>query len=250
MVQKPIEKTAEWLYGNIISAHDLIKSEDAQPLQDACALFIAIKEYHNWAKQAEENLEALQRDGLSRQLVDEHGQIINELLVTGRDIYFWATKLKLPTIPKKLLRFAEKIGCGDVRYKNWLEEWLEVLGELTNVSIEVEAVTSRFIKPKEGGPVENWHNDDFTKVIWNGERYAFNKTQARVIEYLLRNKRASEESIGEYIGSDNEYYRLRHTFRQKKGNKSVMHPAWGTMIVNDGKGIYALSKKNQESSEK
>lgn len=53
-----------------------------------------------------------------------------------------------------------------------------------------------------------------------------------------------------HIESANDYYRLRHTFRQKKGKESKMHSAWGTMIVKDGKGIYALNEKNQESPEK
>ncbi len=60
----------------------------------------------------------------------------------------------------------------------------------------------------------------------------------------------SEKSVGEHIESDNEHYRIRHTFRKKRGKKNKMHPAWGTMIINDGKDIYALNEKKQESPEK
>jgi len=104
--------------------------------------------------------------------------------------------------------------------------------------------------PDKDGQGDNWHNEDFTEVRWNGKKYTFNKTQARVVEYLWANKRASEKSIGEHIETANDHYRLRHTFRQKNGKKVTMHLAWGTMIVKNGKGIYALSEKKQKSPKK
>ncbi len=89
---------------------------------------------------------------------------------------------------------------------------------------------------------ENWHNDDFTEVLWNGKKYKFNKPQqALSVEYLWKNKRAREKSIGEAIGSEADNFRLIHTFRQH-GKKTKMHPAWETMIVPDGKGIFALAE--------
>jgi hypothetical protein len=56
----------------------------------------------------------------------------------------------------------------------------------------------------------------------------------------------SEKTIGEKIISANDNYRLRHTFRvvatAKKGRgKVTMHPAWGTMIVAGGKGLFRLA---------
>ncbi len=94
----------------------------------------------------------------------------------------------------------------------------------------------------KGGQSENWHNDDFTEVVWNGKQYKFNKPQqALSVGYLWKNKRAREKSIGEAIGSEAENFRLIHIFRQQ-GKKTKMHPAWGTMIVPDGKGIYALAE--------
>jgi len=55
------------------------------------------------------------------------------------------------------------------------------------------------------------------------------------IKYLWNSKRAREKSIGEAIGSEADNFRLTHVFRQKD-KKIKMHPAWGTMIVPDGKG--------------
>jgi hypothetical protein len=95
---------------------------------------------------------------------------------------------------------------------------------------------------KKAGQGKNWHNDDFTEVRWNGRRYKFDKQQqALSVGYLWNNKRAREKSIGEAIGSEADNFRLIHIFRQS-GKKAKMHPAWGTMIIADGKGIYALAE--------
>jgi len=96
----------------------------------------------------------------------------------------------------------------------------------------------------------NWHNEDFTEVLWNGQKYTFNKTQALVVEYLWNNRRGSEKTIGEKLESDNQNYRLRHTFREKKKGKTKMHPAFDKMIVSDGKGIYALNEKTKNPPKK
>jgi len=91
---------------------------------------------------------------------------------------------------------------------------------------------------------ENWHNEDFTKVRWDGKTYKFDtQQQTLAIKYLWENKRAREKNIGEVIGSSADNFRLFHIFRQKGKKKTKMHPAWGTMIVPDGKGVYALAEK-------
>ena len=90
---------------------------------------------------------------------------------------------------------------------------------------------------------DNWHNNDFTEVLWNGKKYKFNTPQQTLaVEYLWANKRAREKSIGEAIGSEADNFRLIHIFRQKR-KKAKMHPAWGKMIIPDGKGVYALAEK-------
>ncbi len=82
---------------------------------------------------------------------------------------------------------------------------------------------------------------DFTFVRWYGTDYKFNKTQAMCIRLLwLEWEKGrfglSDMTIREEIGSENNRYRLAHTFR----TKDIPHPAWGTMIQSDGKGIYQL----------
>ncbi len=94
------------------------------------------------------------------------------------------------------------------------------------------------------------HSEDFTSVIWFGTKYGFNKTQAKCIEILWKEWEKgkfglSEKTISEGIGSSDENYKLKNTFRTKKKNKGggyIMHPAWGTMIVpaDTGKGIFKL----------
>ncbi len=101
-------------------------------------------------------------------------------------------------------------------------------------------------KPKEkNGQSKNWHNEDFTEVLWNGKQYKFDKPQQTLsVKYLWENKRGREKSIGEAIGSEADNFRLIHIFRQRS-TKSKMHPAWGTMIIPDGKGIYALAERKK-----
>jgi hypothetical protein len=83
------------------------------------------------------------------------------------------------------------------------------------------------------------HSDDFSSVIWYGIKYPiFNKTQALVVGLLWKEwekgtPTLSDSTIKKVIGSANERFRLRHTFRN--------HPAFGTMIKSNGKGIYQLS---------
>ena len=81
------------------------------------------------------------------------------------------------------------------------------------------------------------HSDDFTSVRWHGTTYEFNKTQAHCISLLWPEWEKgkcglSEKTIGKAISSQNDNFRLVHTFRK--------HPAWGTVIVQAGKGCYRL----------
>ncbi len=98
---------------------------------------------------------------------------------------------------------------------------------------------------KAGDTKKNTHSADFTSVCWNGENYQFNATQAECVKFLWQEhekgtKTLREKTIGENIGSDNENFRLIHTFRDKK-TKTKMHLAWGKMIISCGKGTYGLA---------
>ncbi len=90
------------------------------------------------------------------------------------------------------------------------------------------------------------HSADFTSINWFGRRYEFNKTQAKCIELLWAEWEKgglglSEKTIRGEIGSENDNYRLVHTFRIKSGGQ---HPAWGTMIRTAGQGIFRLCAPN------
>jgi hypothetical protein len=57
------------------------------------------------------------------------------------------------------------------------------------------------------------HSEDFTSVIWFGTKYEFNKTQAKCIEILWKEWEKgklslSEKTIGEWIDSSDENYKL------------------------------------------
>lgn len=91
------------------------------------------------------------------------------------------------------------------------------------------------------------HSDDFTSVIWYGEKHEFNKTQAEAIKHLWAEWEKgelalSEKTVGEKIGSDNNNYKLAHTFR----TNGKRHPALGTMIHPLGKGKYRLGAPNHQ----
>lgn len=83
------------------------------------------------------------------------------------------------------------------------------------------------------------HSEDYSSVIWHGQRYTFNSTQALCIKLLWIEWEKGglglrEKTIGEKIESENDNYRLSHTFRN--------HKALGEMIYAVGDGGYRLGK--------
>jgi hypothetical protein len=101
----------------------------------------------------------------------------------------------------------------------------------------------------ESNELETTHNEDFTSVRWYGVPYPFSKgRQADSVRVLWeawekKTPRLSEKAIGEKIESSSDRFRLYHVFNPKdsKSGKRKPHPAWGTMIIRVGKGIFALS---------
>ncbi len=118
----------------------------------------------------------------------------------------------------------------------------EVLADLEKTAAQqLEAATGQPLKEKQSAIKDKgcWHNEDFTTVIWYGIEYQFNKRQARCIKYLWENESATEKRIGVILDTGAfTPYRLRDTFRNKKG----YHDAWGEMIQNAGKGCFKLTK--------
>ena len=85
------------------------------------------------------------------------------------------------------------------------------------------------------------HSDDFRSVNWFGKTFSFSDSQARCIEILWKHWERGKLSVHQLtianaIGSSNDNYRLRDTFRLNGG----MHPAWKSMIQRHGKGAYRL----------
>lgn len=117
----------------------------------------------------------------------------------------------------------------------------------------VSYMESEYVTPKK--PAENSegelkvsHSPDFTSVNWYGKRYRFAKgNQARTVSVLWEawekgEHGLSQETVGERINSTAGRFEMRKTFRSKNtSGRFELHPAWGTMIQNDGKGCYRLA---------
>jgi hypothetical protein len=93
--------------------------------------------------------------------------------------------------------------------------------------IEVELLT--FHKPV--------HSPDFHSVNWFGTVHVFSKLQADIVRILWENWENGTPAVGlDYIkthsGSDSD--KLASLFKK--------HSAWKTMIVERGKGVYALQE--------
>jgi hypothetical protein len=91
-------------------------------------------------------------------------------------------------------------------------------------------------------------SDDYTSADWFGTRYTFAKgNQAASVRVLAEAFQSgghslSQETIRERIGSNADKFDLRKVFRSKGRNGGYkQHPAWGTMIRQDGKGAYRLA---------
>lgn len=96
------------------------------------------------------------------------------------------------------------------------------------------------------------HSEDFSTAHWFGTDYVFTNAQAAVVRLLWseweRNRGGlKEETIGDKIrGDDLAKYRLRDTFKQRRG----MHPAWKTMIHSLGKGRFGLRAPDSQEHPK
>lgn len=92
-------------------------------------------------------------------------------------------------------------------------------------------------------PNQNVHfSSDFSVVVWQGQQYFFNRTQARVVELLYSESQKGtvglhQDTIGNRLQSCNSRFRLFHVFRNKNGK---MHPLWNVLVVRVEPGIYSL----------
>jgi len=122
--------------------------------------------------------------------------------------------------------------------------------ELLELLVDAEkkaAYTDREQKKGEKAQKPKYqHSEDYTSVVWFGKTYNFTKTQALCVKHLWAEWEKdeglglSEKTIGEKIATDSDNYKLKHTFRVRHGKKYRQHPAWGTMIVSCGKGVFCI----------
>jgi len=85
------------------------------------------------------------------------------------------------------------------------------------------------------------HSDDFKWVLWYGQEFTFNSTQAVIISLFWKGWKEGQNSIHQNtiaagISTSSRSYHLVDSFRQHKR----YHPAWRRMIHHLGKGIYIL----------
>ncbi len=84
----------------------------------------------------------------------------------------------------------------------------------------------------------NRHSCDYRSVVWNGQKYTFTPSQAAAVKILWDAYSNGTPAVGQAAileGIDSDADRLRDVFR------SGRHPAWRTMIVPSGKGVFRLS---------
>lgn len=94
-------------------------------------------------------------------------------------------------------------------------------------------------------PSSDGHNEDFSTVWWNGERYEFTRPQQRAIVKRLWEARergfplVTSKELRTVTGSEADEFSVPHIFRIKK-NKP--HPAWGKMIKTNKAGKYEIAE--------
>lgn len=80
-------------------------------------------------------------------------------------------------------------------------------------------------------------SEDFRSMNWNGTLYEFTPTQSRCLEVLYKAWQSRSPVIGQDLileRADSNSEKLRDVFDKGK------HPAWGTLIVSPGKGLFRL----------
>jgi len=137
-----------------------------------------------------------------------------------------------------------------------LPKWNDTWTNIEEVVKEHSLILADLIK-QIGGTVKetnqlsadskNVHSDDFSSVLWYGETYTFNATQALCVEMLWNAWEQSpglglrEANIGEKLKSDNLKFRLVHVFRQK----GKLHLCWEKMIHGRGDGSFYLGSPQE-----
>lgn len=91
-----------------------------------------------------------------------------------------------------------------------------------------------------GAEVDVSHDPDYRRCVWHGETFRFTPTQARCVAVLWQALREGTPELAQATilrEANSCQAALREVFRQRRGG---VHPAWGTMIVPQAKGVYRL----------
>jgi hypothetical protein len=77
---------------------------------------------------------------------------------------------------------------------------------------------------------------DFAAVSWQGRLFCFSRKQRVVVGQLFQAREKGYHFVSQdhlLKAADSDCHRLRDLFRG--------HPAWGDLIVSEGRGLYRLS---------
>ena len=120
----------------------------------------------------------------------------------------------------------------------------ELSDQISNLISAFKKSEAAVIKPTvSAAPVElakPTHNADFTMVDWYGTEYTFSPgLQAGAVKALWQEWEKTglglhQETVRDSVDAVRDNFRLPHVFRQ--------HPAYGVMILSNGKGLYWLGK--------
>ena len=177
--------------------------------------------------------------------------IVDEYRASNREMLKHLNEL----LPETFKELRESVVVNE-EIEDWERaegEWVAVESDARAALVAQPAKPAAAVTAGKGKPV---HSDDFTSVVWHGKSHSFTKTQARAVRILWENwergtPTVGQETLGEIV-SGGDCFRLRNIFRivdpKAKGRKKVsliQHPAWGTMIVPCGKGLFKLSEDNR-----
>jgi hypothetical protein len=123
-------------------------------------------------------------------------------------------------------------------------EWEWKVFELTPEGERIESELS--LVPAGGHPATEsvarqaeQHSPDFRSVHWRGTDYTFATVQAECVKVMWEAWEAGTPAMAQatiLTRADSDSERLSDVFSKGK------HPAWGTMIVKSGKGMFGLAK--------
>lgn len=140
-------------------------------------------------------------------------------------------------ICKRFVWLAEKLGIEPDNIQKYpdttFSKWQRLKAKETGHELE---------QPRSDNTCNN--APDFRSVIWLGQTYTFNDTQAKIIKLFWESQPQplNEKTIAPHINTTSGNYRLIDSFR----SHGRYHKAWGKMIKSLGRGTYSLNRPKQK----